>query len=372
MNFLDREQARGSDARTDWLLAEAASAAGAARERITNAVAELGMAQDRRLSDATRATMTRLLAALVAAVEDDLRQRLIGIFGRAAPAMLIDTLGATDVAIAAPILGHGRVLRDTDLTVTLLRRVEEQRLVAALAPAGLSRSALFDDLLQDGDEPLAAAAMALIVAESRRADALDGSLLARTDLPAEQQHRLVWRVAAALSHYILARAALPPAVVDRAMIAAANAALAGYDEGATAEGRATHVARRLHHRGRLDGAIARRAFEEGRLVLGVALLAVRGSIDYTYAWEMVVDTGGSRLLVLLRASGFDRADAAAIAALLGAAEGASDDDIALRIEAFDRLDAAAAREAIRLWQFDSGYRQALADLSAGLGGGSRR
>ena len=261
------------------------------------------------------------------------------------------------------------MLRDADLLATLHRRVEGQRLAAALGTTAIAKSALFKGLRKD-DEVVAAAAAALIARTGRR-DA-DAPLVARTDLSADQRQTLVWRVGAALAHYMLARAALPPAVVDRAMIAAVNAALAGYDEGETIEARALHLARRLHRQRRIDDAIVRAAIEEGQLALAVAFLAVRAGLDYGHAWDMAVAAGGSRLLVLLRAIGCDRAEADRIVRLLGAAEGISEDDVALRMEAFDRLAAAAARDAIRPFQLDSGYGRALADLSAGLGGGSRR
>lgn len=371
MSMLNTEQAGGSDARGHGLLADAHSAAGASRDRVATAIAELGSPHDRRAGDATRAAMNRLLAGLVAAVEDDLRQRLIEALAARAPAMLLDTLAATNVAIAAPILGHAHVLGDAELIATLLRRVEEQRLVAALPPA-VSDAGLLDAFLEGDDAPLAAAAMALIVAERRRADTLDKSLLARTDLPAAQRQTLLWGVAAALSHYMLARAALPAAVVDRAMIAAVGDALAAYDEGDTVEDGAMHLARRLQRRGLLGDTLLRRAFEEGRLALATAIAAVRAGIDYAAAWEMTVDTGGSRLLVLLRGVGVARRDVAVISALLGAAAGVAEDEIDARMVAFDRLDPGSARDAIRPWQYETGYGRALADLAAGLGGKARR
>ena len=371
MSMLNREQAGGSDARIHGLLADAHSAAGATRDRVATAIAELGSPHDRRAGDATRAAMNRLLAGLVAAVEDDLRQRLIDVLASKAPAMLIDTLSATNVAIAAPILGHAHVLGDADLIATLLRRVEEQRLAAALPPLAADPG-LLEAFLAADDEPLAVAATALVVAERRRADTMDSSLLARTDLPASQRNHVVWGVAAALSHYMLARAALPAAVVDRAMVTAAGNALAAYDEGATVEDRAMHLARRLHRRGLLDDALLRRAFEEGHLALAIAIVAVRAGIEYSAAWEMTVDTGGSRLLVLLRGVGVARRDVAVISALLGGAAGVGEDDIDARMVAFDRLDPGAARDAIRPWQYESGYGRALADLANGLGGKGRR
>jgi len=372
MSMLDQELANGPSGRANGLIAKAAHAAEVAWERVGTAAAVMFPSHERTLGEETRSAMNRLLAGLIAAVEDDLRQRLIEAFGRNAPTALVETLAATDVSIAAPILRHARLLNDETLIAILIRRVEEQRLVGALHRASPPRDTLLDSFLESADEPLAAAAMALIIAESRRAQGVGSLLLARTDLPGDLQHRLLWSVAAALRHYILARAALRASAADRALITATNAALAGYDEGGTLEARAMHLARRLHHRKGLNDGVIRQAFEEGRLVLAVALLAARASIDFDAAWDMVADRGGSRLLVLLRALGVGRQDSAVIAGILAAAEEPSAlNEIDARMTAFDLLDPADAAEAVRPWQFDAGYRQALTALSEGLAGGAR-
>ena len=196
-------------------------------------------------------------------------------------------------------------------------------------------------------------------------------MVAATDLPAELQHRLVWRVAAALRRHVLLRGVVSEAETDRALVAAATATLAGYDEDDSLEGRAMQVARRLHQRRRLDDALIARAFAEGEATLAVAMLAARAGIDFPAAWEMVADPHGSRTMLLLRATGVRRGSAAAILRDLAAA-GIGRLDAADRIEAFDGLDPLDARDALRPWQADPGYRRAVAELADGLAGVDRR
>jgi hypothetical protein len=45
--------------------------------------------------------------------------------------------------------------------------------------------------------------MAVLVARSRRLDRFQEPVLARTELPAELQHRLVWTIAAARRAYLV-------------------------------------------------------------------------------------------------------------------------------------------------------------------------
>ena len=373
MSVMDREQVTRRAGSADRLLADAASAAEASHARIDLAVAELFHAQEPRLDDGMRLAMARLLAGFVATIEDDLRQRLLHRLSDGAPETLLAAFGDADVSIAAPILERARLLHDAELVAALLRRAEEHRLRALLPPAGEPAPSLIDTLMQGPDELLGGLAMALLVAETRCLHELEDPVLARTDLPAELQHRLVWWVAAALRRHILSRRAMATATVDRILIAAATEALAGYDEGDTVEGRAMQVARRLQQRRALDDAFVLRAVGEGHAALAVAALAVRAGIEFASAWEMTTDRDGSRLFVLLRATGFGRSAARDIAALFACIdpEGGQEEGED-RIAAFDWLDPVAAREAIRPWQLDGGYRRALSELAAGLSGDRRR
>jgi uncharacterized protein (DUF2336 family) len=371
MSVPDRKQAPGGEPHVDRLLAEAAGAAEASRARIGAAVIDLTTPRGSRISATTRMDLARLLAALVVAIEDDLRHRLITLWGDTVPASLITSLSASSLPIAAPILDRARVLGDADLIATLLCRVEAHRLADRMRPPEAPALPILESFMRSGDEPLAARAMALLTARSRRSNDLDAPTVAVTDLPAELQHRLAWRIAAALRHHVLAVGAVSAADADRALAAVVPAMLAGYDEDDSLEGRAMQVARRLHQRRRLDDALVGRAFAEGEVTLAGAMLAVRAGIDLVAAWEMIADTGGSRLTLLLRATGIGRAVAATILRDLAAA-GVGSADLIERLDGFDRLDPLAARDALRLWQCDPGYRRAITELADGLASGGGR
>jgi uncharacterized protein (DUF2336 family) len=366
MSVLNRDSANGRNA--DRLLADAARAADGARARLATALVDLFLPGDTRLTDQQRITMARILGGLVTAVEDEFRRRLIDAMGDAAPPELAAALVTARVELAAPILERARVLRDGELVTVLLRRADEHRLTTGLRRSGDGHDeglALIDRLLAHKDAGIAAGAMALLIAESRRHDRFGEPVLARTDLPAELQHRMVWWVAAALRDYLIERHGIDPLAADRPLVTVATAMLAAYDEGDTLEGRAFDLACRLRSADELDDMMLVEAANEGRLALLAAALALRAGIDGASAWEMLVDMGGSRLAVLLRAIDCSREMAGAIMLRLTIADNRSEAELADNLDAFDLLPTEEAREALRPWRLDGDYRRAIAALAAG-------
>ncbi|SNS09143.1 Uncharacterized conserved protein, DUF2336 family [Sphingomonas laterariae] len=354
------------------LLGDAARAQAAGRERVRLALIDLFLPDGRRLRDIERAAAANLLQRLVATVEDDLRDR-IGQRIETRDAVLATALTAGATPIAAPMIEHAGMLRDAELVGLVLRRAEEHRLSIALrlAAARVAEFApeppLIDMLVDDAEPAIAEAAMAMIVAESRRIDRFQDPVLARTDLPAEVQHRLIWRVAACLRRYMIEIGRLDPATADREVGAAAQALLAGYDESATLEGRAIALALLLRADGRLSDALIGRALGEGRVALTVAALALRAGIEFGVAWDMLFDADGSRLAVLLSAIGMDTATAADI--LFRCVPSDMDPETAAgRVEAFMALDRGRAEETLRPWRLDPAFRNAIDDLNTGLRG----
>ncbi|WP_157217162.1 DUF2336 domain-containing protein [Flavisphingomonas formosensis] len=372
MHAMDLEQANGTTMDAERLLSEAAQAADGVGARASVAATDLFLPADARLSDQQRGTMDQLLAKLVQAIEQDLRRRLIGHVQSGAPSDLLAAIASDQVEIASPILFRSGLLQDSELVALLLRRTEEHRLVSALRlkavnDAGEVQPApaapLLDRLLESGEAGLAEGAMALLIAESRRYDRFQEPLLARTDLPAEIQHRLVWWSVAALRDHINRNHVVGAAFVDRALTAAASEALAAHDESEALESRATQLARLLARHDKLDDALIVDAIGDARLMLAIAGLAVRAGIDFVSAWEMAADP--ARLTILLRAVGMRRGPA--ISVLLALHEDKeSQDRLAAFAVAFDALEWPRAQEAIRPWKLDTFYRKAIADLSRAL------
>jgi uncharacterized protein (DUF2336 family) len=334
----------------------------AARERFAVAATDLLLPDRARLTEWQRLTAAALLTRLVRGLEDELRVRLAARFeGHEA---LHAALSSAHVPIALPILERAQVLRDSELSNVLVRRVEEHLYWKAHAPDAEGEELLFI-LVRDSDEEVAAEAMELIVARSRRFDRFQEPAMGQVELPAELQHKLVWMVAAALRHYIVQHHKV--AAVDAAIEETASALIAAYDEGATLEARAVRLARRLHAAGRLDGALLARTLSEGMLPFFIAAVAALCALDYAAAWEVLADPRGRGPALLLRAAAVDREAAASILLLLNSrghlVSGAEGDATAGQLELFDTVDEAAAREILRLWQANPAYRASVARIS---------
>jgi uncharacterized protein (DUF2336 family) len=333
----------------------------AARERFAVAATDLLLPDQARLTEWQRLTAAALLTRLIHGIEDDLRARLAAKF-EAHPAVHA-ALSSARVPIALPILERAQVLRDADLGNVLIRRVEEHRFWKAHTPAG-GRDLLFE-LVRDADEEVAAEAMELVIARSRRFDRFQEPDMGQVELPAELQHKLVWLVAASLRHYIVQQHGLSS--VDGIIEEAGSALVAAHDEGTILEAHAVRLARRFASTGRLDGALLVRILSEGMLPLFIAGAATLCGLDYGAAWEVIADPRGRGPAILLRAAGVEREEAAAILLLANShgplVSGAEGDATVVQLELYDSLDRASAEEVLRLWRADPGYRAAVARVS---------
>lgn len=358
------------------LLADAARAEALARARIAAAAGDIANRFDARPTDYQRATMARLLDMIVADIEAALRRHLPALLRDVASAEALAAVEVARVPLARPLLDRARILADAELAALLLSRADEHARMAALALARAEASAAdpllfaaprFDALLGHADNALATAARAVAEAEARRLDRFQDAAAGRLDLPAELHHRLSWRVAAALRHYLVATQGLPAPAVDRAVSAAAAAAMADYDEGETLEGRAMALVIALRARDMLDDELLAALAIEGHLAVALAALSARSGIAIDLLREIAGDADGARLLLLLVASEVSRDAAAALLLALEPADGVGMAE--RRIADFDRLSREAAVEAVAAWRLDPEYRHALADLATGLGHG---
>lgn len=364
--------AAAADERAAALLDDVARLSRTARGRTSAALDDLFRPAEWRLGDRDRAVMAELLARILAAVEDELRSRLLARGELPDSEGFAASIGAAHVDIAMPVLERSGLLRDRGLVAALLRRSEEYRIGTRLrAAATVSEDGRLDRLLDSADERLVAAATALLIAESRRNDRFDEPVLAHSELPAPLHERLVWWVAAALRDYGVRHHGLDPGALDRALARAAAEAIASHDAETALEACALRLAGLLaEDEGLTDGLLVE-ALSGARLALYVAMLAVRADLAWDAAWELATDPRGAGHAVLLRAIGVGREEGIRLAISMrqtAFAEPADDDPFAGVAEAWDSLSPEAAAAAVAGWRLDPGYRDALADLAAGQGG----
>ena len=345
-----------------WL-ADAARALEGAEGRVDRATSELFQPPTKGLSDQHRAQIGQLFKALIGAIEDELRLRLIAEMGEDASLELSAALGSARVAIALPLLERTQLLREPDLVGAMLRRVDEHRLALALGRDSPYHVAdLAQHLLDLDDAEISEATMALLIAESRRYDQFGDPSLVRTDLPERAHRRLLWCVAAALRHYLIEQHGIEETRADLLLAATVRDLLAEHDDDDTLEARADALAGLLMARGRIDDALLSSSLEEGWLALFTSALAMRANIDAAGVWSMITDPSGMMLGTILRAIGCDRDHAVTMIWRIGSAEGIDEEELIVRADAFDTLNAREAAEAVLIWRLDPNYRRAAIEI----------
>jgi hypothetical protein len=325
--------------------------------RLADAIVDLFLPDTSRLDDRVRSMVTTTLAALVAQIETDLRRHAARVLvGRGDPARAEAMLGRGDVFAR---LARAGLLRDVDLIDELLARVRTDLMADALpgTAAASDVPGLLVRLTVVPDTVVAKSASALLGAQNRRRSATDTDTIESAALPAEIQHRLVWRIAAAL------RDADDPHT-DQAIAQAALRSLAAYDEGDRPESVAMRLAIAIDARPAERAPLLLETLGDRNLTLFAAVLAHALAMDHDQLRAMIVDPEGERLWLALRALALDRATIAEIALALSEADPRRD------IEAFaDRLDAVAdvppdeAAAALAPFALDRDFRAAMTALA---------
>ncbi|TPG48982.1 DUF2336 domain-containing protein [Sphingomonas glacialis] len=350
------------------LLARAAAADCRVDVRLRGAIDDFYLADQARLDDRTRLAMRRVLGDLAVGVETALRRHAARLLSARAVPHLADALATESPATLDRLFGSG-LLRDPDLMRELFGRVRQDLLADALpseSPEDPDRASLLPRLVAVPDSVVAAGAMALLSAESRRRIPLAPGQLASTELPAELHHRLVWWVAAVLRERFGTGAPDALAQLDRALAEAALRSIAAHDEGDRLEAVALRLAAALDPQADEFAGLLVEALADRRLALFIALLAHAMGIDYADAREIVLDPGAERLWLLLRALELDRESIARIGLALSEADPARDlDRFADALDEIAAIDPVLARQALAPLLLHRDYRAALVALGRG-------
>ena len=250
-------------------------------------------------------------------------------------------------------LNRAGLLDEPELIALLLRRAEEERIAAAAsARAGRSGARVLQGLVGHEAGEVSAAAMALILARSRRRDRFGQSLLAFDDVPASIAATLVHRVAAAVK--------AEGGHSDRAITASAAKLIAAYDPAKSVEALADSLAVALAEAGVLDDALLLASAHEGDVALLAHLLAHPAEISGAIAEAELLSGDSWSIITLLRMARVSRQVAAGILAAIGDLLGI--DDPAAALATFAALKDPEVDEAHVLLTSDPAYRAALALL----------
>jgi len=340
-------------------------------------ISHLFLSAEGRLTERESALMSDILSKLVHEVEMSVRRELSERLAQveAAPHDLVVTLANDDIDVAAPVLKHSGVLRDTDLVEIVKHRTQEHLLAVA------SRDRLSEDvtdaLVDQGDENVIEAliknvdavlsrhAMEYIVEQSRRVDRFQQPLLGRSDMPADLAHRMFWWVSAALRDYILRAYTLDETVVDDFIKDSTETVLRRLEKEAEPETAGQRLVRRMAETGELTTKFLVNAVRQGQVAVFIAGLARLSHVDYETAKRIVFDPGGEALAVASKAVGFARADFASIFTMTRKPGTGNMSALAVNsaLAMFDSVEETAARRALAYWQRDSGYQAAVSQLA---------
>ncbi len=362
-NLVDSVAARSRDAQLD----------------LTRTIADLRTPAAYRLTEMDRAQMAGIIARLIHSVELDLRLNLadaLPVTG-SRHGELLRTLADDRIEIAQPALEHHADVIDQKLIRLVKARSDEHRLILSLQEQashgvqllhnGMSRDVM-ETLLRHREPQVSRRAMEYLVAETRRTDRFDEPIISLTELPGGLLEKLVWMVAAALRNPLIRDFGVAVADLDDALQTGARRVLLEQGEQQNLHGRAQRLVHQIDELGELTDAFLLRCLRQQKVYLFVTGLAQKANVNFQTMWNIFTDKSLRSLAVLARAIGMSRdAVSAMLLALSDAYSGhdarAPENAVEL-LTLFDDINAKQAHEALKIWNRDPGYQDALDRLSA--------
>lgn len=322
---------------------------GAGRGRLPTVRRDLFLDDRDRLSEQERVLMNAMLDCLVAEIADEIAAALPGGWSvanddrRTSLSSLLKQLGLVD---------------DETLIALLLRRAEEEKAAqAARSRANRRESRFLQSLVSHDNGPVAAAAMALVLARGRRRDRLGQCLITIDDLDSGTLGKLVAAVAAALRAPLASTHGSKSA--DEALAKAITAVRARQDEDRGIDRLTAELVALFDAAGTLDDSTLLAAAGEGEIAFLAHALGRRAGIDPFVAQDELLSAEAGRTMALLRMGGASRELAAGLIAGSGDWMGLEDEGAA--IDLFDHMPMADV-DAARAWLLAGTDYRAAAEL----------
>ena len=339
-------------------------------------VTDLFLSDEGRLSDREAALMNDVLRKLIHDIERAVRTELVRRLtdAESAPAELAEALASENAEIARPILMKGSVLRDPELIELVKHRTHEYLMSLArrertgpdVTEVLVEKAAgdAIEELLKGGDAALARRTNDYVVDQARRLDRFQQPVLRPAELPDPVLRRVFWWVSAALREHLVTTAGLVEAVAEDFLKDATRTALDAALAAAAAENAAETLAARLDQSCELVGAFLVNILRQGHVALFLAILARRCAIGRQTARRILFDAGGESLAIACKALSLDRKEFAAVILLTRRpGDPTPATEVLSRIaELFDSLTQRNAFLALRYWQEDDDYLQAVEEI----------
>lgn len=359
-----------------------------ARMRLVDVIGDLFSERETVLSERERALMTDILDKLVHDFEMSVRSELAKRLADEpkAPRALVNTLANDNIDVARPLLMQSQVLRDAELIAIVRNRTRQHQLAVALRH-NVSEP-VSDALVENGDEDvirtllenpsanISQATMEYLVDQSQHVDTFQEPLVRRQDLGGNLAKRLYWYVSAALRERILAQYDIPEDELDDVLesVAADMAGRQEADGGGDAP--ADVLAKRIAEEREIDAALLIKILRRGEIPLFESLFGQLARIQAPRLQHVLYETGGKGLAIACRALDIDKANFAPIYLLSRKGRGGEHvvdpREVSTVMRYFDELDPEIARRALKRWQRNPDYMDAVEAMEAEHRGGTPR
>lgn len=346
------------------------------RQILAENVLDLAISPEGRLSDRERALTDQVLTRLVKDMELQVRQQLAVKLSTSisAPAELIDMLAKDEISVAAPLLKNSKLLRDTTLIEIIQLRTREHQLCITLreslttmvtdALVEVAEPDVLEAMIRNPNAAISAAAMAHLVAESRRFDQFQEPLLSRSDLPANLAHKMFWWVSVKLRKKILkefniAEHDLDAALESSTLDVIADTARQGENNAAET---AKDLAQALNDSDQLPVSTLIDLLRKQRIQAFCAGISCLAGISFASVNRIVLDNDIAPFAVLCKAIDISEAHFSTMALLLLESRDKkqqSAGDLRNVLDLFREISSDQAGIALRYWHSDSALQRSV-------------
>lgn len=349
-----------------------------ARNELVENISDMFLSSEGRLNEHERALMNDVLVKLINSVEKsvkkELSKRLADIDDVSQE--LASKLANETIDIAKPMLLKSGVLKDEQLIEVIRNRTEAHRMAIAIR-AHVSEEVsgeliengsedVIEALIRNGNAKISDLSVKYLVAESKNVDRFQEPLLNREDLPVDLAYRMYWWVSAALRRKIVLEYNVDCTQIDDAIEMATKTALQKHE---TLDGimrTALALARELASKNELDITFLQRCLRQEKINLFVAGLSEMTGLDVKIVWRATRERTGESMAIIAKSLEISRDNFASLFLLIAQSRSGgrarTTGLVNSILSLYDDIQVKNAKIAVRHWQRDFGYQNAILDM----------
>ncbi len=349
-----------------------------ARNELVENISDLFLSPEGRLNEHERALMNDVLFKLVGSIEKNVRKELskrLSAVDDVAPE-LAARLANDSIDIAEPMLTRSGVLRDEQLIEIVRNRSEAHRMAIAIR-AHVSEE-VSGELIENSDEDVVEAlirnenaeiselSIKYLVAESKNVDRFQEPLLNRQDLPVELAYRMYWWVSAALRRKIVTEFNVDNIIIDDIIEMATKTAIQHHETTDGIMRTALKLVRELAGKNELTVKFLRQSLRQEKINLFVAGLSEMTGLDVKIIWRSIRERTGESLAIIAKSLEIDRDSFASLFLLIiqsrSGGKARTTGLVNSILSLYDEIKVKNAKVAVRHWQRDFGYQNAILSM----------